>query len=104
MNKWIERIMGSIYGNLKDAFYKRMYKSYRRKYNITSNFGFNGTDIRIYGDGELKLGEDSYIGNYSTIQLSPGTLVQIGRKCLLSHNVRMYTSTNVADQDFMIPN
>ena len=101
MNTWLERLMASLYGRMREAYYNRMYKAYRKKYKITSNFGFNGQDIRIYGDGELKLGNDSYIGNYSTIQLSKGCLVEIGNKCLLSHNVRMYTSTNITDQDFI---
>jgi maltose O-acetyltransferase len=101
MRRWIERIMASIYGRFRQAYYSRIYNGYRDKYNITTNFGFNGLDIRIYGDGELKLGEDSYIGHYSTIQISKGSLVEIGNKCLLSHNVRMYTSTNITDQDFI---
>jgi len=41
------------------------------------------------------------MGSFSTIQLSAGTKVAIGDKCQISHNVRMYTSTDISDQDFL---
>lgn len=84
------------------AHYEERYQYFRNHYNITSNFGFNGTDIRIYGDGEIDLGNDSYIGSYSTIQLTKGFKVVIGKKCQISHNVRMYTSSADPDQDFTV--
>lgn len=96
----IERIMGSIFGHLQEAYYNRRYKFYRKKYNIPSSFQFNGIDVRIYGEGQITFGDESYIGSYSTIQLSQDCLVHIGRKCMISHNVRMYTSTAVTDQNF----
>lgn len=30
-------------------------------------------------------------------------MVQIGKRCAISHNVRIYTTTNIADQDFSRP-
>jgi maltose O-acetyltransferase len=103
MKKLFRRIAGSIYGRLRAAYYDTRYDHFRKRYNITSNFKFSGTDIRIYGEGQLVLGNDSYMGSYSTIQLSAGTKVIIGDKCQISHNVRMYTSTDISDQDFLGP-
>lgn len=96
----LNRILASIYGHTRSHYYRRRYSYFRQKYNIKSNFGFNGTDIRIYGDGAISLGNDSYIGSYSTIQLTPGQLVRIGDKCQISHNVRLYTSSADPDQNF----
>ena len=100
MSKLLTRILGSISGHTSSAYYSNRYRYFRKKYNITSNFGFNGTDIRIYGEGKLELGEDSYMGSHSTIQLTEGHKVTIGHSCLISHNVRMYTSSADPDQDF----
>jgi maltose O-acetyltransferase len=101
MKKLIIRIAGSIYGHLQNAYYEMRYSYYRTTYAITTNFKFSGTDIRIYGDGVFEGGDNSYIGTNSTIQLNKGNKVKIGDFCQISHNVRMYTSTDIADQDFL---
>ncbi len=98
----INKVLGFIYGKLRAAYYNERYKYFRSHYQIKSNFGFNGTDIRIYGEGIIELGENSYIGTNSTIQLNKGYKVKIGRKCQISHNVRMYTGSDIADQDFLL--
>ena len=103
MIKFINRILASIYGHTSKAYYINRYSYFKKRYRILSNFGFNGTDIRIYGNGEVKLGNDSYIGSYSTIQLTEGHKVVIGSHCQISHNVRMYTSSADPDQNFTIP-
>lgn len=76
------------------------YLIYRKKYNIDKSFRFNGKDIYIYGNGILNVSKDSYIGSLSTIQLSERNKVTIGEGCMISHNVRMYTSSAVPDYDF----
>lgn len=96
----INKIFGFIYGKMRTAYYNERYSYYRKQYNIRSNFGFNGTDIRIYGDGEIVLGNNSYIGTNSSIELFKGEKVVIGNNCAISHNVRMYTSSASVDQDF----
>lgn len=73
------------------------YNLYRRKYNIDDTFRFNGKDILLYGDGEIELGRNSYIGDFSTIQATKGTIVIIGENCSISHNVRIYTSNRNPD-------
>jgi maltose O-acetyltransferase len=46
------------------------------------------------------LGEDSYIGELSTVQACAGHRVSVGRACRISQNVRIYTETSDADCDF----
>lgn len=79
---------------------KRKYDSYRKTYNIDPSFRFNGKDVIFYGDGEINIGQNSYIGHYSTIQAAKGYKVSIGKGCSISHNVRMYTSSKKPDYDF----
>ena len=102
MKKIVNRIIGALYGRFREAYYENRYKFFREKYNIHSNFEFAGTDIRIYGEGEIALGNDSYIGTNSTIELHKGQKVIVGDRCQISHNVRMYTSSADPDQDFTI--
>ncbi|GAB2530966.1 acyltransferase [Rufibacter soli] len=97
------KILGFIFGKCQEAYYAERYKYFRCHYNIDTNFGFNGTDIRLYGDGEIELGQNSYIGSYSTMQLTTGCILKIGENCQISHNVRMYTGSADPDQDFRIP-
>ena len=94
------KFLGFIYGKMRYAYYKERYRYFQKHYNIKTNFGFNGTDIRIYGEGEIYLGNNSYIGTNAAIELFKGQKVVIGDNCAISHNVRMYTSSANADQDF----
>jgi maltose O-acetyltransferase len=76
------------------------YETYRRTYQIAQSFRFNGSEILLYGSGRIILAENSYIGKGSSIQAGADCLVEIGQRCAISHNVRIYTTTNIADQDF----
>lgn len=76
------------------------YNQLRKKYNIHPTFRFNGKDIFFYGGGKLIIKENTYIGGSSTIQIAENQMVEIGRGCRISHNVRMYTSSSVPDADF----
>ncbi len=102
MRNLINRLLGSVYGHISQAYYLNRYNYFRNRYKILSDFAFNGTDIRIYGDGEIILGNKSYIGTNSSIELAKGQKVVIGNSCQISHNVRMYTSSADPDQDFTI--
>lgn len=78
------------------------YKAYRCKYALSDSFVFNGNNIQFYGDGAIVTGKNSYIGELSTIQAAPGCSVKIGAGCKISHNVRIYTQSALADADFSI--
>lgn len=72
---------------------------FRKVYKISDTFRFNGRDILFYGEGEIFCGDNSYIGNLSTVQASKNSFVKIGNNTSISHNVRIYTSSNDANQD-----
>ena len=99
----LTKILGYIYGAMRSAYYQERYKFYRRTYKLNPDFGFSGTDIRIYGNGKLEVAANSYIGTNSTIQLAENTRVVIGFNCQISHNVRIYSSIFEPDQDFTKP-
>ena len=94
------RILSLALLKVRMAWWHLVYQGYRSRYAIAPNFRFNGAGIQFYGRGSITLGADSYIGELSTLQAAPGAAIVIGRRCSISHNVRMYTSTANADTDF----
>lgn len=94
----------TLFLKLRRLYWKIPYYLIRKKYNIPLSFRFNGEGIHIYGQGRLLIGENSYIGSLSSIQLHKNAIVKIGKGCSISHNVRMYTSSNIPDYDFSSKN
>jgi maltose O-acetyltransferase len=76
------------------------YETFRQVYEIAPTFQFGGINILLYGAGRIILGNNSYVGNYSTMYSDEGCIVSIGAGCAISHGVRIYTQTYLADQDF----
>lgn len=76
------------------------YEIIRKKYSIDSSFRFNGDIILFYGNGKIICGSNSYIGSYSMLQAYDDCVIKIGNNCSISSNVRIFTQTNIADQDF----
>ncbi len=91
-----------IYRRLQKLDSREKYEKYRSIYTIHPTFKFNGENIKVYGDGEIICGQGSYLGDFSTLQSSVGASIQIGSYCAISHNVRIYTSSYVAEQDFTV--
>ena len=87
---------------LSTIYWSLIYSNYRGKYKLLSSFKFNGKGIVFYGEGNIYIGECSYIGGISTIQSVSGATVTIGKNCQLSHNVRIYTQSLIANHDFSI--
>jgi len=81
----------AVFNLLRLSYFKLRYNTYRIKYNIDKTFIFNGVDIEFYGEGEIIIGKNSYIGNRSAIASVSGQKVLIGNNCSISHNVRIYT-------------
>jgi maltose O-acetyltransferase len=79
-----------------------IYKYFRSKYNIHKSFRFNGNRIHFYGNGKIIIAQNSYVGENTNIQSDNNCIVKIGKECMISHNVRIYSSSAVADQDFSI--
>lgn len=76
------------------------YETYHQVYGIDPSFRFGGIHILFYGPGRIIGGKNSYIGNYSTVYADEGCEVSIGKGCAIGHNVRIYTQSYLADQDF----
>jgi maltose O-acetyltransferase len=87
---------------LKKGYYNFIYEQYRVKYAIDKTFRFNGERIVINGEGNVKLKEGSYLGAYSSISSNEGYIVEIGKNCAVSHNVRIYNNSYVTDQNFAL--
>lgn len=85
---------------LRWVYWHIIYMDYKKQYDVCDSFGFNGAQILIYGLGDIALGENSYIGDGSTIQSVYGAKVIIEEGCQISHNVRIYTQSVDADADF----
>lgn len=97
----IKKVIFRIIKLIFNFYYQYQYQDFRNKYQISSNFIFNGNEIFFYGDGEIICGNNSYIGRYSSIQSGVGQVVKIGQKTSISHNVRIYTNSANADQNFI---
>ncbi len=98
----ISKILGGIYGRFRSIYYSTRYDEFRKLYKISDDFIFQGTDIRLYGNGKIVLGKNSYIGTNSTMQSSRGYKIVVGNNCQISHNVRVYTASADPDQNFEI--
>lgn len=92
-----------LYNELKSAAVKHHYEVLRSRYGISPQFRFNGEGILLYGKGDIFCGDNSYIGNNSTVLADENCMVSIGKNCSISHNVRIYTSTAIVDSDFNLP-
>ena len=95
-------VTGAVGEWLAAARYRREYDRYRERYDIDPEFRFNGPGITLYGDGEIELGADSYVGRHSRIQAKEGNAVRIGDNTAVSHYVFCYTQNRVADQDMSV--
>jgi len=65
---FIFHVLAFFYGKSRKHYYKRRYNLYCETYDVDSSFKFNGSDIRLYGNGNIFLGENSYVGTNSTMQ------------------------------------
>jgi len=90
---------GALARYVQAARDRRRYRRYRERYDVHPDFEFNGPGITLYGDGDVELGEGSYIGRHSRLQAKDGQTVRVGENTAVSHFVFLYTQNRVADQD-----
>lgn len=102
MKNYLIKLLVKVILKARYLIWELIYNNFRKKYDIDPTFRFNGVGISFYGYGKIIIGAESYIGNYSTIQAHEKCVVKIGRKVSISHNVRIYTSSADADQDFSL--
>lgn len=77
-----------------------VYINFRYRYQMADSFVFNGHHILLYGEGDIICGENSYIGDNSTLHAAKGYKLLIGDGCQISSNVRVFTQTALANADF----
>ncbi len=100
MKKVLKSLLAKLYVTSRKFYHENLYNSYRQKYEIARSFKFNGFGIQLYGEGKIYCGENSYIGSDCFLQSVEGEFIRIGKNCAISHNVKIYTSSYLADQDF----
>ena len=116
MKKWLAGVLikillnadkksrSNLFYTLKKEHSRQVFNKFRDKYIVDKTFRFNGKNIKFYGEGEIKCGVNSYIGDYSTIQSSLDYKVCVGDNCAISHNVRIYTCSNLPNQNLNTSN
>jgi maltose O-acetyltransferase len=100
MLKKFIKLIAKVLSRVDSIYYDVIYANFRQTYNIAPTFKFNGKGILLYGNGEISIGEHSYVGIGTSIQATEETKVIIGTHCQISHNVRIYTESLIADHDF----
>ncbi|MEM7354455.1 MAG: acyltransferase [Acidobacteriota bacterium] len=56
---------------------------------------------RLYGNGTIRIGEDSYLGRNCFVHAQPAAAkITIGRGCAISHSVHIRTASYRSDGDF----
>jgi maltose O-acetyltransferase len=94
------KLLSKIFSLLEKAYQADIYRDYREKYDIHKTFVFNGKGILMYGEGEIRIGENSYIGRYSLIQSSYNYQVIIGKNCKIGPNFSVWTQSSYVDHDY----
>lgn len=102
MKDFITRLIAYIFNLGKRCSMLNTYESYRQKYNIHSSFIFNGEGILMYGDGEIHIGEDSYIGRHSLLQVASGYEIHVGMGCKIGPFFQIWTQSSNADDDYSL--
>lgn len=86
-----KKLLMKIFFRLERSAWEATYLQYRKKYQLSPTFRFNGKGIVFYGEGTISIGNNTYIGEYSTLQSSEGASIVIGDNCAISHYVSIYT-------------
>ena len=97
------KLFGLTYFFFKKMYHLYIYSKYRKQYNIHETFKFNGDGVFFHGDGEIIIGENSYIGRYSQIQSSYNYKVIIGNNCKIGAFFKIWTESSIVDYDYNKP-
>lgn len=90
----VRRQFGMFCVTLNQAAHSNYTEQIKNRYDIHPSV-YWGEETLIYGEGEIFIGEGSYIGRNSYILSHPGkTCLHIGRFCAISHSVHIRTEVN----------
>ena len=88
-----------IFQELQAVHDRQVLKDCRSTYAVHRSVLF-GTGTKLYGDGQISVGEGSYMGRYCLVNAVEGHKVTIGTNCAMSDFIAIYTQNRKADQDF----
>lgn len=97
----IKALIGKSFFLIQNISWKYKYERYRKIYNLSDTFRFNGMNIEFYGNGKIVIGDNTYMGEYSSIQAYDNCQVIIGNNCAISHFVKIYTMNRNAEDIIM---
>ncbi|MHB1196531.1 MAG: acyltransferase [Lutibacter sp.] len=100
IKSYIIKLLSKIYFYLEIANQIDGYNNFRKKYNIHPTFNFNGKGINFYGDGDISIDKNSYIGRHSSLQVSTGYKISIGKNCKIGPFFCVWTNSASVDSDF----
>lgn len=92
--------LSKIFKLAKQAYQLNIYNEYRKKYNIHKSFIFNGNCILMYGNGIINIGENTYIGRNSILQVSSPCELKIGKNCKIGPSFSLWTHSSKVDFDY----
>lgn len=100
MKSIIIKLFAYTYSVFKRAYNNYTYKNFRRKYSINESFIFNGDGIIMYGDGNISIDKNTYIGRHSMLHVTSGCNLKIGQNCSIGPFFQVWTQTSEVDCDF----
>lgn len=90
----VRRKLGDLFVTLRESAHLNYTERAKARYAIHPSV-YWGEDTLIYGDGEISIGEGTYIGRGSFVLAHPkGTSLRIGKSCAISHSVHIRTEVN----------
>lgn len=98
--KFVRKVIARIFSLCKESYQQNIYDSYMSKYDIHSSFYFNGESTLFYGEGKIKIAENSYIGRSSLLQSSPGYEIVIGKNCKIGPFLSIWSQSAEPDCDY----
>ncbi len=100
MKKLLSKIIGKFFFYLLDIAQQNAYSTYRSKYDIHPTFIFNGNNILMYGEGNIIINENSYIGRFSILQAAENSNIKIGKNCKIGPCFNIWTQSSIVDADY----
>ena len=93
-------ILAKFFYLLKRSYELNHYDSIRKKYKLNKSFQFNGEGTVFFGDGDIEIGEFTYIGRYSILQVSANSKIVIGKNCMIGPFFKIWTQSAKVDHDY----
>jgi acetyltransferase-like isoleucine patch superfamily enzyme len=100
IRKLVKRLVYQVGKQIEEVRWDYTYQQYRRTYDVSPTFTFDGPGILLCGKGKIVLKGGSYIGPYSRIESSPNAEVKIGENCAIGYFVAISAVGRQPDQDF----